>query len=63
MSDANVLAVGCRLSLRTTARYALSFINAERWDSDEVAALERLAAMNVDGIPFGDWPPPTQALP
>ncbi len=54
--DSALLAIGARLSLRTTARYALRYIDAERWGSDEIAALRCLASMKVDGMPFGDWP-------
>lgn len=59
------LVVGSRVSLRGSARHVLKAFDelseneANRcgWTSAEITALERLAAMEIAGIPFGDWPP------
>jgi len=55
MKTEDAFVLGCRVSLRETARLALSDIEAERWSADEIAALRCLAAMRVDGISFGDY--------
>lgn len=64
MSAETDMVLGARISMREAARQILEAIDqlveyeiAESgWTRDEIAALERLAAMQIAGVAFGDWP-------
>jgi len=49
MKTEDAFVLGCRVSLRETARLALSDIEAERWSADEIAALNDWIATH--GVP------------
>ena len=56
--------VGSRLSIRHAARMILEHldqlapheIEASGWTQAEIKSLERLAACEIAGIPYGEWP-------
>jgi hypothetical protein len=64
MSLAVEMALGARSQLRRCARLLLEVIDgmsademeAAGYSSEDTAALERMAAWNVEGVPYGDWP-------
>lgn len=63
-AEVAVVALGARSQLRNAARAMLKVLDqlaeheiaAAGYTRDEIAALERLAAMPIDGVPFGIWP-------
>lgn len=63
MPDLETL-IGARGALREQARLVLQLldqldeaqIRETGWQTIEIAILERLAAMRIEGIPFGKWP-------
>ena len=64
MSERYDLVLGARLGLRDAARQVLEALDdlaehevaASGWTRDEIAVLERVAAMPITGVPFGNWP-------
>jgi hypothetical protein len=61
-----LLAIGARFSLRGSARQVLKTLqgltDSERhrtgWTQPELIALEKLAVMEIESFPYGDWPRP-----
>lgn len=61
--NVNELAIGARLSARNTARQVLDLLDRMTgheilmtgWRSGDISALAQLAAMRIDGVPFGEW--------